>query len=198
LTGTSPSAGNSSNSLAGLSHTLQLKTAYYTATIPIWLDEIPLFPLAQDVESIKSPDKTPTASGTVVGNGSRSSPAADWATEFLQPEAKEVLAALGALVVCFRKPSSASEQLGIGSLIEEVGRVVREGLNGGSTYGGWEGICVAVGMKRGVLGWVSDGVEGEEGREMTAEEWDGVCTEFGFEYVDGEDSRGGRNEYGGS
>jgi hypothetical protein len=44
LTGSAPSPNPNSSSppssLAGLSHTLALKTTYYSATIPIWIDEI--------------------------------------------------------------------------------------------------------------------------------------------------------------
>jgi hypothetical protein len=104
---------------------------------------------------------------------------------------------LGAFVLCFRKPSSASEQAGVRRLVEEVSRVVRDGLNGGSTYGGWDGVCVAVGMKRAVLGWVRDGEADGGGEEMGAEEWEDICSEFGFEYVDGEDRGKGKNKYGG-
>lgn len=83
LTGSTPSPNPdlSSSSLAGLSHNLPLKTAYYTANIPIWIDEI----------------------------GS----AEEWRDEFLRPEAKEVLAVLGAVVLCFRKPVDDSEMVGL-------------------------------------------------------------------------------------
>lgn len=40
LTGNDPESASPSASLAGTTHDLHLKTAYYTATIPIWLDLI--------------------------------------------------------------------------------------------------------------------------------------------------------------
>lgn len=40
LTGVSPEPASSSTSLAGTTHDLGLRTAYYTVTVPIWLDII--------------------------------------------------------------------------------------------------------------------------------------------------------------
>ncbi|KAK2602577.1 hypothetical protein N8I77_009095 [Diaporthe amygdali] len=40
LTGNSPEPASASTSLAGTTHDLDLQTAYYTATVPIWLDLI--------------------------------------------------------------------------------------------------------------------------------------------------------------
>lgn len=86
LTGSAPTPTahpSSLSSLAGLSHTLSLKTTYYSTTIPIWIDEI--------------------------------DSAEEWRDEFLRPEAKEVLAVLGAVVLCFRKPVDAREMVGLSS-----------------------------------------------------------------------------------
>ncbi|KAK8242008.1 alpha and gamma adaptin binding protein p34-domain-containing protein [Phyllosticta capitalensis] len=40
LTGTTPPAPHSDSSVAGLSHALSISTPYYSATVPIWIDEI--------------------------------------------------------------------------------------------------------------------------------------------------------------
>ncbi|KAL1867081.1 hypothetical protein Daus18300_006480 [Diaporthe australafricana] len=40
LTGNNPEPASSSTSLAGTTHNLELQTAYYTATVPVWLDLI--------------------------------------------------------------------------------------------------------------------------------------------------------------
>ncbi|KEZ40449.1 Uncharacterized protein SAPIO_CDS8329 [Scedosporium apiospermum] len=104
----------------------------------------------------------------------------DWAETFLSPEAKEVLEALGGLVVVFEVPKSRGdantkhdEQL----LIEHVGRVVKDGLGGW----GWDGVAIAVG-----LGADSEGV------------WEDMCSEAGMEFilVSGNEAEGARNEFG--
>ncbi|PNH37199.1 hypothetical protein VD0004_g9579, partial [Verticillium dahliae] len=74
LTGTTPepsTAASATPSLAGTSHVLPLTTSYYTATVPVWLD---LVADATDDDE-------------------------DWAASFLAPEAREVLDALGGVIV---------------------------------------------------------------------------------------------------
>lgn len=68
--------------------------------------------------------------------------------------------------------------------MKHVGEVVKEGC--GMV---WDGVCVAVGMPRGEVG--GDVVV----RGMKGEEWEELCQEWGFEWVDWEDK--GRNEYSG-
>lgn len=72
LTGSLPLTTGASP--AGLSHSLHLKTTYYTVDIPIWIDEI---------EPVKE---------------------AEWAAGYLNNEAKEVLKVLGGFILTFRKP----------------------------------------------------------------------------------------------
>ncbi|PNH58113.1 hypothetical protein VD0002_g9413, partial [Verticillium dahliae] len=75
LTGTTPepsAAASATPSLAGTSHVLPLTTSYYTATVPVWLD------LVADADGAEDED---------------------WAASFLAPEAREVLDALGGIVV---------------------------------------------------------------------------------------------------
>lgn len=137
-----------SDSIAGTTHNWPIKTAYYTADIPVWLDEI-------------SSPKT-------------------WATEFLAPEAKEVLNVLGAFVVCFRKPLNDAALSEIKELFEQVAEVVREGCG----YS-WDGVCLAVAMPQTTTPYL----------EKSFEEWEDLCQEFGFEFVDFEAK--GRNQYSG-
>lgn len=137
-----------SPTLAGTTHPLPLKTPYYTATLPVWLD--------------------------LIGDP------ADWSATFLTPEAKEVLDALGGLLVVFEIPAAggAGGAAAAEGLIREVGRVVREGLGGWE----WDGVVVAVGMGRD-----------EEG------EWEERCAESGMELVvvEGGEVDETRNEFGG-
>ncbi|POR38009.1 Uncharacterized protein TPAR_01791 [Tolypocladium paradoxum] len=106
----------------------------------------------------------------------------DWAASFLAPEAGEVLAVLGALVVVFALPAVAAAGDGGGGgdareLIRQVGRVVGEGLGGWE----WDGVRLAVGV----------------GESKDAEEWDELCAEAGMEFVQvGGGQQPGLNEFG--
>ncbi len=98
----------------------------------------------------------------------------EWATSFLAPEAREVLAALGGVVVVFPLAPPARE------LLSHVGRVVQDGFGDA-----WDGVGLAVGVGTGPL---SDD-------EM--DDWDGVCVEAGLEFVLVAPGVEGPNEFGG-
>ncbi|KAF7547130.1 hypothetical protein G7Z17_g7942 [Cylindrodendrum hubeiense] len=101
----------------------------------------------------------------------------EWSSSFLSPEAVEVLAVLGGVVVVFNAgPATGSAAEPTRSLIQNVGKVVKQGLGGWD----WEGVGLAIGVG--------------EGNE---EDWDEVCAEAGLEFVlvGGKESAG-RNEYG--
>jgi hypothetical protein len=136
------------DTVAGTTHTWPIKTAYYTANIPIWLDEI-------------------TEPQT-------------WSAEFLALEAREVLTVLGAFVVCFRRPIDENALKDVRILLENVAEVVKEGCG----YS-WDGVCLAVAMPQSTTPYL----------EKSFDEWEELCQEFGFEYVDFESK--GRNEYAG-
>ncbi|PLB38212.1 adaptin-binding domain-containing protein [Aspergillus candidus] len=70
---------------------LHLENKYYTADVPIWVDEIPL--------STSQPHSSSDES-----NSESNSPA-KWRAEFSSDEALPVRDAIGALVVCVRNPS---------------------------------------------------------------------------------------------
>jgi hypothetical protein len=53
--------------------------------------------------------------------------------------------------------------------------------------GEWDGVCLAVGLRRSVV----------PGLEVQGEEWEDVCMEGGFEFVDGEVKGRGRDKFGG-
>jgi hypothetical protein len=146
LTGTVPSL--TVDSVAGTTHNWDVQTAYYTASVPIWLDEI----LEPQV----------------------------WSSEFLAPEAREVLNVLGAFVVCFRKPINDAGLSEIKTLLHNVAQVVKEGCG----YS-WDGVCLAVAMPQSTKPYL----------QKNFEEWEVLCQDFGFEFVDFESK--GRNEYSG-
>ncbi|KAF7909320.1 uncharacterized protein EAF01_003038 [Botrytis porri] len=144
LTGSAPAL--TGDSIAGVTHEWSIKTNYYTASVPIWLDEI------------HEPEI--------------------WCKEFLAPEAREVLTVLGAFIVCFRKPVDEAELQAIKILLESVAEVVKEGC--GYT---WDGVCLAVAMPQSTTPYL----------EKSFDEWEELCQEHGFEFVDFESK--GRNEY---
>ncbi|KAG9239034.1 hypothetical protein BJ875DRAFT_449250 [Amylocarpus encephaloides] len=101
-----------------------------------------------------------------------------WSKDFLTPEACEVLTVLGAFVVCFRKPVDALELEGVKDLLKNVQEVVKEGCG----YS-WDGVCLAVAMKQSTTPYL----------DMSHEDWEDTCQDFGFEFIDFEKS--GRNEF---
>ena len=177
-------------SLAGTTHPLRLETAYYVATIPVWLDLIP--DQRQDTPTTATGTATETETETTGSTISEveavtppqpQHPADAWAATFLSAEAEEVRAALGGVCVVFAFPSSqsspssssSSNRESAAALLAAVGRVVRSGLGGLD----WDGVALAVGV-------------GPGGGEMGAltpdeEEWiEELCAEVaggGIEFV---------------
>ncbi|KAI6245871.1 hypothetical protein HI914_05979 [Erysiphe necator] len=101
-----------------------------------------------------------------------------WSTEFLAPEAREVLNSLGALIVCFKKPVDKADFKEVENLLKSVGQVVKQGS--GLV---WGGVCLAVAMPQTVIPHL----------EKSYEDWEDLCQEFGFEFIDFEMK--GRNQY---
>ncbi|KAH9241197.1 hypothetical protein K456DRAFT_1856278 [Colletotrichum gloeosporioides 23] len=170
LTGAVPEPA--STSLAGTTHLLDIKTSYYTAQVPIWLDLITspaewsasfLSPEAKEVLSVLGGLAVvfalppPSSSTTTAAPTSSSSP----------PPAAAAAAAPA-------PPPTADETR---ALISEVGKVVREGLGGWA----WDGVGLGIGVGEG-----------------DAEEWEELCAEWGLEFVQvrGGKKDDGRNEFG--
>ncbi|GME28164.1 hypothetical protein GTA08_BOTSDO04110 [Neofusicoccum parvum] len=154
LTGTAPTPTGPDASLAGLTHSWTLRTAYYAATLPVWIDEIGDLPA--------------------------------WRAEFLKPEAREVVAAVGGWVLVLRKPVDAAARRDALAAMRAVRDVVEraEGL-------GWDGVCLAVAVGSGVVATAGEVVGRAEGEE----ELEDGAQDCGFEYVDAE-KKGERNEFG--
>ncbi|KFY33841.1 hypothetical protein V494_07274 [Pseudogymnoascus sp. VKM F-4513 (FW-928)] len=95
LTGTAPPPPSEENgTLAGTTHVISLKTTYYTADVPIWIDII-------NPDGIKK-----------------------WADAFTKEEAKEVIAALGGYVVLVDRGEGKKGWDEVERVLGEVGRVV--------------------------------------------------------------------------
>lgn len=103
-----------------------------------------------------------------------------WSAEFLTPEAREVLTAIGAFVICFRKPINDAALMEVKTLLGNVSEVVKEGCGNS-----WDGVCLAVAMPQSTTPFL----------EKSFNDWEDLCQEFGFEFVDFESK--GRNEYSG-
>ncbi|KAK0719641.1 hypothetical protein B0H67DRAFT_158883 [Lasiosphaeris hirsuta] len=125
----------------------------------------------------------------------------EWATTFLAPEAKEVLDALGGILVVVGLPpagtgtpgsvSGPTSGLGSGAgdgegegghdakgLISQMGRVLRAQLGGWE----WDGVALVVGVG--------------EAQDEELDEWEDVCAEWGMEFVHHGGGGEGRNEFG--
>lgn len=136
------------DSVAGLSHELNLNTPYYNATIPIWVDEIP------DVDT--------------------------WRTEFLKEEAGEVVSAVGGWIFCFRQPLSSLDLDFVRDALEAISEVVDRHVGFDS-----ESVRLAVAMPQSMTPHL----------EKSYEEWDEICGNYRFEYVDF--MAKGKNQFGG-
>lgn len=105
----------------------------------------------------------------------------EWKAEFLKPEAREVIDAVGAWIYCFRAPSSTESSHDI----EATMKAVQEICEQHSGYGA-ETAMLAVA--------VPDSKGGAGGFREIREEWDDISLQYGFELV--EHTAEGKNEFG--
>ncbi|KAK9463626.1 uncharacterized protein V1516DRAFT_688616 [Lipomyces oligophaga] len=167
---------------AGLSHSITLSTKYYTHTVPIWLDEY-------------------SAGENIDEQGIET-----WAAEFASEEAKDVVAAIGAIVFTFRKPDTADDVVKVRQLVaSEVKHIqaalatqYQRRLKGDDSLEeedyddyadllDWDGICLAVAMPPSSL-------PKSKAIDLVPEDWEVTLQPYGFEYIDFEKT--GRNDYG--
>ncbi|QKX64205.1 uncharacterized protein TRUGW13939_11378 [Talaromyces rugulosus] len=78
---------------------LRIETRYYTADVPIWVDEI------------VSPPSVETTETTEKEEEEEEEEKGQWKTEFLSDEAQVVRDAIGALLVCARNPVAPSKAI---------------------------------------------------------------------------------------
>lgn len=128
-------------------HEWNVKTAYYNAKVPIWIDEI--------ADSVQ------------------------WREEFMKPEAKEVVEAVGAYVYCFRLPAN-------GEVSEETERVMRGIQDVSEEHAGYgaDTIMLAAALPPAN----SDAVK------TKSDDWEDICIQYGFEFINY--AAEGKNEYG--
>ncbi|KAK5681842.1 hypothetical protein LTS10_006375 [Elasticomyces elasticus] len=149
LTGSAPPL-NESGTAAGLTHEWDVKTAYYSAKVPIWVDEI--------VDS------------------------EEWRDEFLKPEAKEVVEAIGAYIYCLRLPQNGEVNHEVESVMQAIQAVSEEHAGYGS-----DTVMLAVALPHRKA---SDA----DATKIKHDDWDDVCIQYGFEFIDYAATE--TNEYG--
>lgn len=159
---------------AGLTHTLPLNTKYYKAAIPIWLDEAD-WP-------------------------------AEWAADFCSEEARDVVKAIGAWIVLFELDYSSGgkghredeekQRQRVDDYLKAVQNTIRATCHEDTEF---EGVCLAVGWPPSEASKTRTGssIQGHECDAQDAEEWDDLCFDHGFEFVDGKKRKAGeRNAMG--
>jgi hypothetical protein len=102
-----------------------------------------------------------------------------WQEDFMRPEAKEVICAVGAVIYAFRRPVTKQNMETMTETMSAVKMIIDE--HWGHM---WEGTMLAVAMPNSIVPALA----------MDAEEWEDLCREYGFEYLDSEAK--GRNEFG--
>lgn len=143
-----------------------------------------------------------------------------WKTDFLAPEAREVVRAVGAWIVVFRAGSEtltpfpltqddkgdvSAETGDIGSIggregpwtktqaadaMRAIRSIIEHAYAEDGGYEAWDGTFLVVGMPRGGYAGSAevrstrDILEEEEKREEGDEEWEDLCWDLGFEFVD--------------
>jgi len=155
LTGSAPVL-DSTGSIAGVTHEWHVKTRYYTASIPIWLDEI------SDIDQ--------------------------WANDFSRPEAREVVQAVGGWIYCVDRASLAQPDDDDSEAIASITKAITaiENVITKACGYGWEGVRLLVATQ--------PASKKSTNVKISAEEWDDLCMEHGFEFVDA--SATGVNDFG--
>lgn len=86
---------------------------------------------------------------------------------------------LGAWIFCFRKPVTKTDLSGI----KDTMQAIADSIERACGYGG-DQVCLAVAMPQSTTPYL----------DMPGEEWDELCADTGFEFVDFEKT--GKNEFG--
>jgi hypothetical protein len=103
----------------------------------------------------------------------------EWSTEFSKPEAREVISCLGAWIYVFKHPVTTEDLETVKETMKAIKKVIEK-----ATGYEWEGTLLAVGMQQSITPRL----------QMPFDEWDELCRDFGFEYIDA--TAKGRNEFG--
>ncbi|KAL4752881.1 hypothetical protein BDW72DRAFT_52260 [Aspergillus terricola var. indicus] len=92
---------------------LRIENRYYAADVPVWVDEIPVFPgtgVSANAEHVSEPESTEKEvlvsepEQRTVGLGRTEDACAQWSQEFSSSEARVVRDAIGAVMICLQNP----------------------------------------------------------------------------------------------
>jgi hypothetical protein len=103
----------------------------------------------------------------------------EWRTAFTAPEAREVITALGAWIYCFRKPVTQADL----TTIKDTMQAIADAIERACGFSG-DQVCLAVAMPQSTTPYL----------DVPNDEWEDMCTDTGFEFVDFEKT--GKNEFG--
>lgn len=106
---------------------------------------------------------------------------ASWKTDFLRPEAKEVIEAVGAWVYCFEKQKDGA----IGKEVEEAMKSIHDVVE---QHAGYAADCVMLAVAK------SQGKQAHGGSQQSKDDQEDICMQYGFEYIDY--TATGDNEFG--
>jgi hypothetical protein len=102
-----------------------------------------------------------------------------WRKDFTSADARDVINAVGAWIYVFRRPVSQDE---LGH-VKDAMKTVQKAIEKASGFS-WDGTCLAVATKPAAT----------PSLEKSVEDWERLCQDHGFEYVDVEAK--GKNEFG--
>jgi hypothetical protein len=182
---------------------LKLETSYYRAEVGVWCDVIPV-PVCgstanapPNAKAKEEGDGTTDDAGAGAGKEEEGNVTEQWTKEFLSEEAKEVLTALGAVILLL--PSSTTP----GSLrndksmsVFKAARDVREKAEEERVGGDVVGICVLVSPAGGKRSGDEEAEEEEKVMEALGLGWDVVFWDGRPEVADKD--KGKKNEFGGA
>ncbi|EWC48149.1 hypothetical protein DRE_02253 [Drechslerella stenobrocha 248] len=205
LTGSLPAHHPASASHAGITHSLALSTQYYSATVPIWIDEL-AEPIADWAAAYASKEarEVRQALGAIIYVFLKPAAPATTLTDTAIATATTTSADTSA-GASTDAPATGTDDAGDTAVAttgaaddkDKLSDAIRGDLDaiarvvdacGGGRYG-WDGACLAVAMPSREVH-----VQDAPPSAMAGEEWEDEVREFGFELVDFEAK--GRNDFG--
>lgn len=169
---------------AGSTHALNLRTKYYNATIPIWIDE------PSDTDTWREDFISPDAGEVVRALGA-------WVVVFREEQARREFGAVADGDPNLSSAPPATEEKAVSAVKGRDGaarlmRGVRDAIE--AAHGGpgvWDGVCLAIGMpasksiaNRSQHAGRSIEQERSQDEEKADEAWEDLCYDLGFEYID--------------
>lgn len=109
-----------------------------------------------------------------------------WTSDFQEPEAKEVVQAIGGWIYCVDKTQLSQPASDAPDRFDKIIKSIEDVITKACGYS-WEGVKLAVAT-------TSTKTKTPDSKLFAAEEWDDRCMEHGFEFIDAEVH--GKNQFG--